>query len=237
MTSRLALVGVATPQANPTVELEFREFFRGQVCAQVTRLTSSAATPAERLGHYMEQIPSALASYDTMPLSAFAFACTGSSYLLGAAYEKQLTSSLEAKHGYPLVTATQAIEKELRLRRVERLAILAPYPQYLCQAANSYWQEKGFDVVTSQRIEIGADTRRIYEITPQTLTATLATLALNDAQLVLLSGTGMPTIEALRSSPMPLISSNLCLATEVLRRLGRWPADAPADIRQLCPVG
>ncbi|MFK7958604.1 MAG: hypothetical protein AB8B96_21105 [Lysobacterales bacterium] len=230
----LSLVGLATPQANPTVELEFREFFTGDVCAQVTRLTSAADTPAERLLHYMEQIPTTLNRYDTMPLAAFAFACTGSSYLKGAEYENALTDALADERGYPLITATQAIENELRIRGVRRLGILAPYPADLCQSANQYWQDKDYEVVLSKRIDIGADTRGIYALTNDILNTKLGTLSLNNIDALLLSGTGMPTVAALRSSDLPMISSNLCLAVEVLRQLGRWGLNEPADIQRLC---
>ena len=48
---------------------------------------------------------------------------------------------------------------------------------------------------------------------------------------VFLSGTGMPTLAAIvelaGELPAPAVSSNLCLAYELLRRAGRWPEDEP----------
>ena len=234
MTSRQTYIGVATPQANPTVELEFRDFFRGPVCAQVTRLTSVQENPGDRLCEYMRQIPAALASYDTLPLAAFAFACTGSAYLLGADFEQALTASLATEHGFPLVTATQAIDNELRVRGVRRIAILAPYPENLCAAANDYWEDKGFEITTSRRIATGDDTRAIYELTDNDVARAIDNFDTGDAELLLLSGTGMPSIAALHRRGIPIISSNFCLATEVLRRVNRWPADQPANIDKLC---
>lgn len=236
MTDAPILIGVATPQANPTVELEFREFYRGPICAQITRLTSSASQPGDRLIDYMRQMPTALASYDTMPLAAFLFACTGSAYLLGADVEDEITTSLERERGFPVVTANQAIRDELEIRNARRLAILAPYPATLLEASVRYWESKGIDVVASQRIDIGSDTRGIYALTDSDVASALDAFDTANADVLLLSGTGMPTIAALHRSGMPTISSNLCLATAPLRRIGRWPADRAAHIDRLCGI-
>ncbi len=223
-------VGVATPQANPTVELEFREYYTGKFCALTTRLTSHAAAPNDRLCDYLRQMPAALESYDKIDLAAFAFACTGSAYLLGHEFEQELTTRLEMERGCPVITATQAIDRELRLRKVRRLALLAPYPEDLCLAAVEYWQGRGYEITRFERIDIGADTRAIYSLTDADVASALAAYAPDDAELLLLSGTGMPSIAALRSARVPLISSNLCLAAEALRRSGHWPGDRLADV-------
>ena len=234
MTEHRHFIGVGTPQANPTVELEFREFFRGPVCALVTRLTSRAADSNARLREYLKRLPQALSTYDTLELDAFAFACTGSSYLLGAAYEDELTATLERDRGHPVVTATQAIERELGIRGVRRLAMLAPYPADFYAAAIDYWQEKGYDVVAGDRIDIGPDTRAIYALDDAAVAAALGKFDAGDAELLLLSGTGMPTIAALGRPGLPIVSSNLCLATEALRRIGAWPDAAAANVVKLC---
>ena len=226
-------IGLLTPQANPTVELEFREYFRGRHCAQVARLVSREAAPAARLRAYLEQLPDVIARYDTLPLAAIAFACTGSAYLLGAAAEGRIVDAAATARGCPVVTATQAIEAELKLRRVTRLAILAPYPADLCAAAVDYWQQKGVDVVAHDRIDVGSDTRAIYALTESEVAAAIDAFDPGGADVVLLSGTGMPTLAALAAASRPTISSNLCLAAEVLRRIGDLPADTVADANAL----
>jgi len=227
-------VGVATPQANPTVEIEFQQFLRGPVWPMFTRLTSTAESPNERLIEYMEQMPSAMASYDTLPLSAFAFACTGSAYLLGEEREEEIANAMIQRHRIPVVTATQAIRRELEGHGARRVAMLAPYPQDLCDAAIAYWDRLGFDIITSDRIDIGEDTRGIYELRDDQVAAALDDFDDAGADVVLLSGTGMPTIAALRNSKVPMLSSNLCLATEVLRRTQQWPPNEAANIHEIC---
>jgi len=230
----LAYIGVATPQANPTVEIEFQRFMRGPAHALFTRLTSGADASTDRLVEYMEQMPAALSSFNSLPLRAFAFACTGSAYLLGDEREEHITNDLMQRHQIPIVTATQAIRRELEGRGATRIAMLAPYPEDICGAAVDYWKRLGFDVIALHRIDIGTDTRAIYELTDEQVADALAEIDDAGADLVLLSGTGMPTIAALQHSNTPMLSSNLCLATEVLRRVHLWPPSVAADINALC---
>ena len=234
MSNTATFIGVGTPQANPTVEIEFQRFMQDPVHAMFTRLTSKAESPNDRLIEYMVQMPAALNSFDTMPLSAFAFACTGSAYLLGDEREEKITNELMQRHGIHVVTATQAIRRELEGRGATRIAMLAPYPQDLVEAAVKYWGRLGFDVVTASRIDVGTDTRGIYTLSDEQVAAALAQFDAAGADLVLLSGTGMPTVAALQNSAVPMLSSNLCLATEVLRRTQRWSPGEAADIHKLC---
>ena len=224
--------GVATPQANPTVEAEFRHLLRARLLPVFTRLTSRASEPTERLGEYFAQLGPAIESFDTLPLAAFAFACTGSGYLVGAEAEDAAVQRLMDHFGLPVITATGAIRAELAIRGARRLAIVAPYPVSLCDAAYRYWEEAGYSVVTLKRLETGSDdTRSIYELTPPVVSRALADFAAGNADIVLLSGTGMPSLDALldhRGAP-PMISSNLCLAAQMLRRTGELPSDEAAD--------
>ncbi len=227
------LIGVAAPQANPTVDIEFQRFFRGPARAIMTRLTSRDASPSARLVDYIEQLPAALASFDTMPLRAFAFACTASSYLVGHEREDELREAAEQQFRVQIVTATQAIRRELEGRGARRIAMLAPYPQEIIDKAVTYWSDIGFDIAEQRRIDIGDDTRAIYTITDQEVIAALDNIDAADCDVILLSGTGMPTIEAMRQTDKPVLSSNLCLATEMLRRTQLWPPHEAADIHTL----
>ena len=226
-------VGIATPQANPTVEIETRALLESYAIPLATRLTSSGGTPAARLVDYLEQLDTAILSFDTLAMAAFAFACTGSAYLTGADRELELVNAAERRFGIPVVTATAAIAEELRLRHASRIAILAPYPAALTDASADYWRSAGFEVVKCQRIDVCEDTRAIYSLTDAEVAAAIECFAPGNADLVLLSGTGMPTLAALRAAGQPMVSSNLCLSAAVLRRAGFWPADEPIDIEAL----
>ena len=236
MSKPRTLIGLATPQANPTVELEFRDMFSGNVLAVITRLTSRAATPEARLRAYFGQLRKALESFDTLPMAAFGFACTGSSYLVGPDREDEATAELEAATGVPVITAAQAIRRELELRKARNIAVLAPYPLDLTGAAARYWARLEIGITAIERIALaGSDTREIYTLTPAAGKKALSRIVTDDADLVLASGTGMPTLDLVCRQPLPcpLLSSNTCLAAELLRRAGVWPADRPLDAKRL----
>lgn len=232
MSSR-PFIGVATPQANPTVEIEFRRLLSGRAEPLATRLTSSGHAPGERLVEYLEQIYGSIRSFDTLELAAFAFACTGSSYLVGPEREAELVRTAEAQFGLPVITATRAIASELALRNARRIAILAPYPDFLIEASVDYWTERGFEVTACERIDVGEDTRAIYTLTDQEVRDAVSRFDPANADMTLLSGTGMPTLAVLDKLPGEMTSSNLCLATAALRAAGSWPTDRPADLREL----
>jgi maleate isomerase len=67
------------------------------------------------------------------------------------------------------------------------------------------------------------DTHRIYELTSDDAYEALVSLTRHDVDAIVVSGTGMPTLQALRrwrsergDSP-PVLSSNLCLAWALLQ--------------------
>lgn len=231
--SNKPFVGIATPQANPTVEIEMRVLLDEHAIPLATRLTSGAAGPAERLVDYLEQIDLSIVSFDTLELAAFAFACTGSSYLVGHERETELVDAASRKHGIPVVTATVAIAEELALRDARSLSILAPYPESLIEASLDYWSTAGLQIVNCERIDIGEDTRAIYALTDQEVMDAVRRFDAGGADVTLLSGTGMPTLAALEDATLPMLSSNLCLAGALLRRVGLWSADRPVDVKEL----
>jgi maleate isomerase len=165
---------------------------------------------------YLERLPQTLHQYDTLRLDAVAFACTGSSYLLGAAEEARLLAAATATIGAPVETATGAIREALARAGARRIVLVSPYPAWLQAAAVAYWEAAGLAVLRTVSIATGdADTRGIYELGSADAAAALATLDMDGAEAVLLSGTGLPTLAVLRShgSRRPLLlSSNLCLA-------------------------
>jgi len=117
--------------------------------------------------------------------------------------------------------AAQAIRTSLCDLGVERVALLSPYPDWLNVAAIEYWQRQGFEVVDVQQVSTGSDnTDQIYTLGSDVIAPYVNKLLESDADAFLVSGTGMPallSLEILRASGKPAISSNSALAQQALR--------------------
>lgn len=217
-------IGIGTPQANPTVEAEMGILLPRTCALHITRLTSSASMPEERLRECLCNLERYLAAFDTLRPEVFGFACTGSSYLLGAREEERLIASAQSARGYPVETAARAIVWSLGRMGAHRIAVAAPYPDDLIAAACRYWTEAGVEVVRTVRIPTRtADTRGIYELDSEQLVAALTNLSHHGLDAVLVSGTGLPSLPVIRqrTDGPPMISSNLCLAGRLLDLAGR----------------
>ena len=227
--------GLLTPQANPTVEPEFRRLMPQDTELYVARLASRSGDPRLRLVEYLEQLPGTLAQFDTLALDAVAFACTGSSYLLGAARESEIVQAAGQAIGTPVETAAQAILATLARAGVRRLFVVSPYPDWLREAGVAYWRAAGLEVTGTATVPTDrADTRGIYELQSADAARVLDGLDARGADAVLLSGTGMPTLAVLRAAAgrrPRLLSSNLCLAWR-LQQLASAPT-APLEPQDL----
>lgn len=226
-------IAVATPQANPTVEAEFGVLLPRRATLHVSRLQSRAADSRGPLIDYLEKLDASVDSFDSFRPDAFGFACTGSSYLVGAEREAEILAEVHSRTGLSIDTATAAILWRLEKIGARRIALLSPYPPPLAEAAAHFWQQAGISIVRTANVAIpSADTRGIYELCAGDAAPVLAGLDLSGLDAVLISGTGMPSLPLIAQWPhaLPLLSSNLCLAARLLDRVGRldgldgWPS-------------
>ncbi len=210
------LIGVLTPQANTTVEAEFWILTPPGVNLINGRITSSAPTMDGRLVEYFDTLQGALGQFGDAPLSAVAFACTGSSYLVGADREAALIERLEADRQTPIVTAATAILEALRVLGARRVAFVSPYGADLTAHSLAYWRAAGLEVAQVVSPETGAaGFHPIYAIGAHQVSAAVDAVG-DDADAIVLLGTGMPSLGPIlgcagKGGP-PVISSNLCLA-------------------------
>ncbi|MGI9330946.1 MAG: maleate cis-trans isomerase family protein [Gammaproteobacteria bacterium] len=221
---RRGILGIGTPQANPTVETEFHALRPAGVNLVAVRLLCMDKDPEQRIAGYLDGLGETLTRFDDLQLDAFGFACTGSTYIRGFAAERTLIEKLEQRFGYPILTATDAIEQRLTALGARRIALVSPYPDWLLKKGVDYWQGRGFEVATVGQTTLPGDNlHRIYELTSQQALDVLHSLDLYDIDAILFSGTGMPSLRAIagarESTGLPALSSNLCLAAALFQTL------------------
>ncbi len=240
------VVGIGVPQANPTVEQEMWALRPAGVSLVTARLCSTAPDTRGRLDEYLRHLGASLQQYDDLALDAFGFACTGSTYLFGQEAERRHVGGLEDALGYPIITAAAAIEETLHELGARRIAMIAPYPEWLGELGIAYWTSRGFEVVAhAQATLAGPDTRNIYRLRSADALEVLDGMELVNAgatgvDVVLFSGTGMPSLRAVSGAGdrgLQAISSNLCLARSLSRKLGIPPTQLavpsiPAILRE-----
>ena len=217
-----ARIGIAVPHSNPTVEPEIRALVPTPIGVYATRLTHTAARVEERLNHYVRHMPEAIRTFGEMSLAAFGFGCTGSSYLAGLELEELLTATAAGECRIPVITTAQAIRRALKSLGCSSIALVSPYPAELAEAGYRYWESAGIRVVGRLRVDPAlTDTHRIYELTSDDALTALRKIDRSGADCLLASGTGMPTLRALRALRselnLPVLSSNLSLAWALTR--------------------
>ena len=92
--ARKGLLGVLTPQANTTVEPEFSLLLPPATAMLTARLVSARPSLNDRLRDYVAGLDATCAQFANAPLGAIAFACTGSSYLVGPEAEDAAVARL-----------------------------------------------------------------------------------------------------------------------------------------------
>ena len=228
-----ARIGIGPPQANPTVEPEIAALLPSGVAMYVARLTSKQESARDRVVEYLQNLGTSLDRFDTLKLDAYGFACTGSSYLLGAEKEQRVVSELSESRGYPIITCAAAIVAALRFLGAETLAIYSPYPTWLHGASENHWRSQGFKIVATNTINATAqDTREIYVQNPQDV-VDLILASQTNADVSLITGTGLPSLSIIdqvaQSSDRVVLSSNLCLAWRLLQETGLWTTPQQAS--------
>jgi maleate cis-trans isomerase len=225
------LVGMLTPQANTTVEPEFKILWPRGVAMISGRLMSGKDSLNARLVDYFEGYDQALNQFANAPIGVAAAACTGASYLAGRDREAKVVEDISSRRGYPFITAAMAVVDALRTFDAHRIGLVSPYSDDLTRASIAYWQSHGFEITECASAVTRSDTfHPIYSLDSSAALAALRTLEGKPLDAIVMLGTGMPTLRPIAAtigwSGAPTMSSNFCLAWRVVEALERRPPDA-----------
>lgn len=232
--ARNGLLGVLTPQANTTVEPEFSILLPPGTAMLTARLVSNKPKLNERLVDYVAGLDATCAQFANAPLGAFAFACTGSSYLIGPEAEDEAVARLSTRA--PFITAGRAVCEAFTALGAKRIGLVSPYPPDLTEASAAYWTARGFEVARIISMATpGAAFHPIYALAEGDASAALAAMQGAGVEAVILLGTGMPSLGAILATPdvegAPVISCNLALIWRAMAALRGEAADA-ASLRR-----
>jgi maleate isomerase len=228
-------IGLLSPAANPAVEPEIRHLLPKQAALHVARLPVMPDTTLEqRNAVYLGHVESALGAFGALKLDAVIVGITGPSYALPPAEDHALQGRLSENAGMPVILASRAIAYAMATLGRRRLLLFSPYPGWLTERAERYWAAAGLDLVESFKV---SDSFRAYDLTPEEVADGLAKLAPPADCVVLISGTGAATLDAMEWMQarigVPLLSSNLACAFSASRRLGHPASEA---MRVCCPA-
>ncbi len=214
-------LGVLVPPANPTVEIEYPALLPGDTALHAMRLPVFAGDLQARNRSYVASYASCLKGFGHLRLDALSIAMTGSHYRLGHSGDLDLCRRLTDAAGLPVETASLAIARALQTLGIEHLTLISPYPDAVTAEAREYWASAGFALYDLSSF---GDQLVAYILTPAQVLEAILRTRIHPRGAVLLSGTGMRTLEAIalaRSAiEQPLLASNPCAVWSLLRPTG-----------------
>ena len=215
-------IGVLTPQANTTVELEFGILLPSGFSLLTARLVSTRPDLDSRLLDYFDNLTLSAAQFAEAPLRSLGVACTGSSYLVGCEREDHIFDELRQSKGIHVTSSALAVVDALRTLNAQTIGLVSPYPDSLLKHSVAYWHSRGFNVKAIAKVALSeADcsspqSNPIYAVDSDSVIVALDQLQDLSLDAIVLLGTGMPSLQSILKVPniggAPVLSCTLALA-------------------------
>lgn len=211
--------GVLVPWANTVVEAELHRVTGANVTWHYSRLVPESRTTGldgRFLSGLLEAAPAALAQLAALPLQAAYLACTSAAFVY-----PELTERARCGATVTLVSAFDAIVAVLRELPASRVVLLTPYPEDVTTSEAEMLAMVGLTVTGRAALGLrdGYDTVTRKQV--KDLIARVSRAAIDEADAIVLSCTGWPTVDLIpelrRSLGKPVVSSNLAIGLHAQR--------------------
>jgi maleate isomerase len=205
--------GVLVPWANAVIESELPRLGADSMVWHYARLMPGdgrTELDADFLSGIVAAVPSALAQLSALDVPLVQLGCTSAGFVARPRHSTPVPAGMQ------LADAFDAILHTLKLLMVRRIALLTPYPGWIGQREVESFRATGVDVVTSAHLGVADGYRHIKRPQITGLLETLPMPLLQQADGIVLSCTGWPTLcllaELEQSLGKPVVSSNLAMA-------------------------
>lgn len=227
-----ARLGFLIPPGNPTIECEMPEMAPPGVSVHFSRMVApgEGGTHAGQEERNRSQIAHIDESADLLVKvkpGIMMLAHTASSYTLGRRAEAELVKRLEAKYRTPVATAFGSVVAALNTLGVKRIALGAPYTREITLQGKALLEEHGFAVVSHGVLD---NVTNIFDETPERAYRLGRSVDTPEAELIFLSGLGMPTIPILQTLEQDLGKPVISAASAMM-----WNALQIAGVRERVP--
>lgn len=224
-----ARLGFLLPPGNPNVEPELFLLKPDGVSVHFGRMIARGTPGAhdgqdQRTRSQLDHIDEPTEMLALIRPQVIAMAHTASSYMLERAGEAELTERMEKKHNVRFTSAFASVIAAMNQLGVTKVALGTPYAEKQTLAGQAALESYGMEVVNVRRLE---NVRNIYEETPERAYSLARSANTSEAEVVFLSGVGMPTVEVLDALEQdlgkPVISSVAAMMWHCLKLAGVKP--------------
>ncbi|MGQ0656216.1 MAG: maleate cis-trans isomerase family protein [Betaproteobacteria bacterium] len=220
-------IGFLVPPGNPTVEDEMIALASaagpGAITVHFTRMAAPQDprhTLEQRNRFHIENLPGTVRLLAMVKPKVIVMAHTVLSYMMGKEGEAEMTARIERDTGIPFITFG-SVRAALAHLGAKRIAFAAPYAAASTAMGKAAFERHGIEVVNAGHLE---NVRDVYATTAEDAYALGRRVDRPQAEVLVLSGTGMPVLAAIerleRDLGKPVIAAAAACMWNALRIAG-----------------
>jgi maleate isomerase len=211
MSSASLRIGLIVPSSNTVMEPELHQYL-AQTIVSTTRILLEQVTRDAELRMLEEDLPRAAQLIKTTAPDIVVFGCTSAGSLEGLAYDDGIGQMLDQRTGAKAITVIRAVLTQLRMNRLQKVAVFTPYVPDLTNSVTRCIGDGGYAIVKAKGMGI-RENLNIGRVTSEEIISFVESeMEGTAADCVFLSGTNWRALEAIeplrKKLRIPIISSN-----------------------------